>query len=112
MFGKSSNHPTASLPQHGFARTSTWRLTNFSETSATFNLTSEDLDSTSKALWDSDFKLVYTVELEDNALVNEFEVHNPGTSDFECNVLLHTYLRVEVSLHLISLIAECFGNWN
>lgn len=96
VFGKSSNHPTASLPQHGFARISTWRLTNETDTSVTFTLTPDDLDTTSRKQWDTDFQLFYTVDLGESELTCELEVHNPGADDFECNTLLHTYLRVQV----------------
>ena len=96
VFGKSSDHPTATLAQHGFARTSTWRLTSESENSATFTLTHDDLDATTRKLWGLEFRLVYTVELAESELHTQLEVHNLGTEGFECNTLLHTYLRIEV----------------
>lgn len=97
VFGKSTDHPTAALPQHGFARISTWRLTGHTDNSVSFTLTQKDLDATSRNQWGSDFKLVYTVEIEERSLKNIMEVHNPGSTPFECNVLLHTYLRVPVA---------------
>ena len=96
VFGKSSNHPTANLPQHGFARTSTWRIEHELENSITFVLTQEDLDAISRKLWGYEFKLTYTVELGESELKTELEIHNPGTIGFECNALLHTYLWVQV----------------
>jgi len=101
VFGKSTDHPTAALPQHGFARTSRWRLTGHTDNSVAFTLAQKDIDATARSQWGSDFKLVYTVEIEERSLKNIMEVHNPGTSAFECNVLLHTYLRVPVSAPFI-----------
>jgi galactose mutarotase-like enzyme len=96
VFGKSTDHPTAALPQHGFARTSRWRLTGHTDNSVSFTLLQKDIDATARSQWGSDFKLVYTVEIEERSLKNIMEVHNRGSSAFECNVLLHTYLRVPV----------------
>jgi hypothetical protein len=61
-----------------------------------FTLTPNDLDTISRKQWDTDFKLIYTIMLSDSQLTCELEVHNPGNDGFECNTLLHSYLRVNV----------------
>jgi glucose-6-phosphate 1-epimerase len=112
VFGKSSHHPTASLPQHGFARISTWRVIGETENAVTFELRPEDLDSGTRRLWEADFTLTYTVELDEKELKTEFQVYNPGADGFECHTLLHTYLRVPVYHCLTLLTVGRYQNWN
>jgi glucose-6-phosphate 1-epimerase len=112
VFGKSSHHPTASLPQHGFARISTWRVIGEAENSVTFELRPEDLDSVMRRLWEADFTLTYTVELDEKELKTEFQVYNPGADGFECHTLLHTYLRVPVNFSQNQLTLGCHQDWN
>ena len=85
------------------------RLTSETEPSVKFTLTPNDLDTISRTQWDTDFKLIYTIMLSDSQLTCELEVHNPGLNDgFECNTLLHSYLRVNVlSSSLWYLIEGC-----
>jgi D-hexose-6-phosphate mutarotase len=47
-------------------------------------------------MWESEFELTYTIELSETELKTQLEVYNPRTEPFECNTLLHTYLRVNV----------------
>ena len=88
----------ASLPQHGFARTSVWRITKEGENSVTFTLNDNDLATGVKKLWEYEFSMDYTVEvIDEGSLKTTLQVRNPGTETWECNTLLHTYLRVQVS---------------
>ena len=103
VFGKSSHHPTASLPQHGFARTSVWRITAEGTNSVTFSLNDTDLAPDVKKLWDHEFSMDYTVELGETELKTTLQVRNPGTETWECNNLLHTYLRVPVLYSVVLL---------
>lgn len=75
-------------------------MTNQTDNSVTFQLTPHDLDSSQRRLWDAEFQLAYTVKLAETELKTELEVYNPGTEPFECNTLLHTYLRVDVRCSL------------
>ena len=103
MFGKSSHHPTASLPQHGFARTNVWRITAEGTNSVTFSLNDTDLPPDIKKLWDHEFCMDYTVEVGETELKTTLQVQNPGTQPWEYNTLLHTYLRVPVPHSVVSL---------
>jgi hypothetical protein len=111
VFGKSSHHPTASLPQHGFARTNVWRVTAEGENSVTFTLNDNDLSPDVKKLWDYEFSMDYTVEVNESELKTTLQVRNPGTEPWECNTLLHTYLRVPVLPSLEYFSCRMFPKW-
>lgn len=49
--------------------------------------------------WPYEFGLVYSVTLSKEGLGTSLQVQNKGSQDFEFQVLLHSYLRVEVGLH-------------
>ncbi|KAF3918928.1 hypothetical protein ABW20_dc0106187 [Dactylellina cionopaga] len=90
------------LAQHGFARTSKWNLLgNTKEETGVrvdFGLSHESLDADTKAKWPYEFGLIYSVTLTANTLETKIVVQNaadPETkSEFEFNVLFHTYLRI------------------
>ncbi|KAG5357996.1 Glucose-6-phosphate 1-epimerase [Yarrowia sp. B02] len=101
VFGKSSEGPTAALPQHGFARTSTWEyLGQTSEkpvAAIQFGLGPENLSAEAKKQWDYNFTLIYTVTLDDanKTLETRMSVENAEQDKpFDFNILFHTYLRV------------------
>lgn len=48
--------------------------------------------------WPYEFGLVYCVTLTKDGLEMGLQVSNEGKQNFEFQVLLHTYLRVEVSM--------------
>ncbi|PRP87111.1 hypothetical protein PROFUN_01373 [Planoprotostelium fungivorum] len=83
------------LPQHGFARNSTWQLndTKVEEgvTSATFLL--KDSEETKKVFPHS-FELHYTVELKGDEMNTVFLVKNCGSDAFDWTGALHTYFNV------------------
>ena len=64
----------------------------------TLALTHNDIDLTTRTLWPFEFLILYTVELNQVELSTRLEVRNVGLEMFEWNVLLHTYLFVEVRL--------------
>ncbi|KAH3899651.1 probable Glucose-6-phosphate 1-epimerase [Saccharomycodes ludwigii] len=88
------------LPQHGLARNSTWEFlgqTKENPPTIQFGLYSEIANKELTSIWDYDFELIYTIELNKDSLKTEIEVSNPAKSDksFKFNWLFHTYLRIE-----------------
>jgi len=99
VFGKTTEGPTAALPQHGFARISKWELmgkTSESETSVgvDFGLGPENLTVDSRKQWPYDFGLIYSVTLSKTSLETKMLVRNEGQETFDFNILFHTYLRI------------------
>ncbi|KAI5854580.1 galactose mutarotase-like domain-containing protein [Tricharina praecox] len=99
VFGKTTEGPTAALPQHGFARISKWELlgkTSESNTSVQvdFGLGPENLTVDARKQWPYDFGLIYSVVLGKTSLETKMLVRNEGGESFDFNVLFHTYLRV------------------
>ena len=103
------DHATGGLPQHGFARNSTWeylgKSSSESEKHASggdsgvkldFGLSSAQLSEESKKAWPYDFALVYSVTLFKDGLQTMLNVQNKGDKSFEFQMLLHTYFRVDV----------------
>jgi len=106
------NHTTSSLPQHGFARSVRWEFlgksTSESESSQTkagpaddgvtldFGLYSSAIPENFRKAWPYDFGLVYSVTLSRAGLRTMVNVRNEGREPFEFQVLMHTYLGVNV----------------
>ncbi|KAI9207985.1 galactose mutarotase-like domain-containing protein [Polychytrium aggregatum] len=87
------------LPQHGFARNSTWKFLgavkdSSDEVVVQFELRPELVPEHLRALWQHDFRLVYTVRLADRTLTTSLRAENPGSESFLFTSLLHTYLRI------------------
>ncbi|KAI9362980.1 galactose mutarotase-like domain-containing protein [Zopfochytrium polystomum] len=105
QFGTVEGSP---LPQHGFARVSTWdwvglQVDTETETTAAFRLTPDKVPKDLAALWPHPFDVVYTVTLLDTpsgkpALKTALKVANTGASAFSFTTLLHTYFAVK-SIH-------------
>ncbi|KAL2885840.1 Glucose-6-phosphate 1-epimerase [Ceratocystis lukuohia] len=103
VFGTRPDHKeTSKLPQHGFARTSAWdylgKSTSETEGSSVkldFGLSSESIPAASKALWPYTFGLIYSVTLNRESLTTSLVITNEGGEAFDCQMLLHTYLRVD-----------------
>ncbi|PVI05099.1 galactose mutarotase-like protein [Periconia macrospinosa] len=98
-----SGHPTSSLPQHGFARTSRWEFLGKSTSEDTvdsnsvkldFGLYSKGVSEEARKAWPLDFGLVYSVTLSKDSLQTIINVRNEGETSFEFQFLLHTYLKV------------------
>lgn len=110
VFGTAPDHaPTSRLPQHGFARTSRWEFLGKSTSESSpsagpsdasvkldFGLSSATLGDDAKALWPHPFSLIYSVTLTQDGLATAIVITNDGDQPLECQVLLHTYLRVKV----------------
>ncbi|KAI0171270.1 aldose-1-epimerase [Pestalotiopsis sp. NC0098] len=105
VFGTAPNHAaTSKLPQHGFARNSTWEFLGSSTSESTgksdnsvkldFGLSQNNLSDESKKLWPHAFSLQYSVTLTSDNLATGLVVTNQGDQPFEAQILLHTYLRV------------------
>jgi glucose-6-phosphate 1-epimerase len=114
VFGTAPTHPqTKDLPQHGFARTSRWEFLGKSTSESIagkaaseptvkldFGLSSgsEGLDHKAHAHWPFRFNLIYSVTLNPESLTTSIVATNDGAEPFECQVLMHTYLRVNVTI--------------
>lgn len=61
-----------------------------------FGLYSTALPDALKKQWPYDFGLVYSVSLSREGLQTVMQVRNEGKEAFEFQILLHTYLRVDV----------------
>ncbi|KAE9566493.1 Glucose-6-phosphate 1-epimerase [Colletotrichum fructicola] len=104
VFGPPSDAhpPTAKLSQHGFARSSRWEFLGKSTSEGSdnssvkldFGLSSANLDDETKAKWGYKFGAIYSVTLDRESLSTSIVITNEGEEAFDCQVLLHTYLRV------------------
>ncbi|KAK0120352.1 hypothetical protein ONS95_011755 [Cadophora gregata] len=111
VFGTAPNHAaTASLPQHGFARTSRWEFlgkstsesASLSSSSAgddsvklDFGLSASNLSEQSKKAWPYAFGLIYSVTLSREGLTTSLVVRNEGETAWDFQTLMHTYFRVK-----------------
>ena len=105
------DHATGKLPQHGFARNSTWEYLGKSSSESgalakggddsvklDFGRTHEHLSADARKAWAYEFGLVYSVTLGKDGLQTMLNVNNSGKQSFEFQMLLHSYFRVDVSL--------------
>ena len=98
--------PNPAMPQHGFLRTSSaWKLSQshvHDENSVSASLSLESSESTN-ALWPHSFFAKLSIELNTESLTYNLTITNTDTQMFECQALLHTYIRIpsihEVSIH-------------
>lgn len=107
VFGKKTEGPTKDLPQHGFARNSTWEFlgqTKENPPTVQFGLGPENVTPELLKLWKlkdgsegiNDFTLIMSVELSDEALKTSIEIENTSASqEWSFNWLFHTYLRID-----------------
>ncbi|KAJ9080487.1 hypothetical protein DSO57_1024412 [Entomophthora muscae] len=105
QFGKvESPNPVATLPQHGFARISQWKLDeeNSSEASefisVSFSLDSSDLKEQHSDLaesWAYPFTLTYTVCLSAFSLSTTLKVCTTSEKELPITPLLHSYFATE-----------------
>ncbi len=84
------------LPQHGFARSSEWRLANGElrdngQVRVTFHLCESP---ETLALWPYPFRLELDVLLDERTLTVSMAVHNTGDERFDFNAVLHSYFSV------------------
>ncbi|KAK5124933.1 hypothetical protein LTR85_001123 [Meristemomyces frigidus] len=103
-----ADHATSALPQHGFARNSTWEYLGKSSSESgklasggddgvklDFGLSPAELSDEAKKAWPYDFGLVYSVTLGKDGLQTMLNVQNKGKESFEFQMLLHTYFKVD-----------------
>lgn len=119
VFGTAPDHAaTSKLPQHGFARTSRWEFLGKSTSESSshssggddsvkldFGLSPSNLSEESKKAWPHAFGLIYSVTLGRDGLTTSMVVRNEGETAWEFQILLHSYLRIGVSVHLL------LGGW-
>jgi glucose-6-phosphate 1-epimerase len=100
VFGKSNENGFQNLPQHGFARNSTWEFlgqTIADPPTAQFALSPEEANTDIYSKWDNgdnDFTLILTITLNDDNLTTNIEISNPDIKSWKFNWLFHTYLQV------------------
>jgi glucose-6-phosphate 1-epimerase len=117
VFGKSEEAGFNSLPQHGFARNSTWEFlgqTKANPPTVQFALSPEQANPDIYSKWDNgdnDFTLFLTITLNDDNLTTNIEVTNSDSKPWKFNWLFHTYLRVaEIEDTLVNNLPgeECY----
>lgn len=101
------NHATSSLPQHGFARNSNWEFLGKSSSESLgkkdsdesvkldFGLSHTVLCEEFRKAWPYEFGLVYSVTLTKDGLETSLQVQNKGSQNFDFQVLMHTYLKID-----------------
>ncbi|KAL8809046.1 MAG: hypothetical protein Q9223_003500 [Gallowayella weberi] len=107
VFGPPSpEHATGKLPQHGFARNSRWEYLGKSSSESS-SLPNSKGDASVKldfglshsmlpdSKWNYDFNLTYSVTLSQDNLETSLVVRNTGTSNYDFQVLFHSYFAVE-----------------
>ncbi|KAL8764312.1 MAG: hypothetical protein Q9184_000017 [Pyrenodesmia sp. 2 TL-2023] len=101
-----ADHATSQLPQHGFARNSKWEYLGKSSSESSslpnskgdasvkldFGLSDSMID-TSK--WNYSFNLTYSVTLSQDNLETSLVVRNTGSSNYDFQVLFHSYFAVD-----------------
>lgn len=99
-------HETSQLPQHGFARNSTWEFLGKSTSESIskkaddnvkldFGLSSAMLSADAQKKWPFDFGLVYSVTLSKSKLEVQLHVQNKGDKPFDFQCLFHSYFTVK-----------------
>ena len=87
--------PWAAGPQHGFARTSIWEVTDTKDMSDQEDM-SVTLTLNETSAWDEKFKLSYTVTLKESSLELSLSVTNNNLetkTPFQFTTALHTYFK-------------------
>ena len=94
VFPQFSNQGT--LPKHGFARTSEWRLssTGLLENGAAEAVYELKENIARLTIWPHVFRAQLRISIMANALQMKLEIHNSGDTHFSFSTALHTYLAV------------------
>lgn len=99
VFGKNNTDELLSkLPQHGFARNSTWEFlgqTKSSPPTVQFGLNQKIANPELTKLWPLEFNLILTIELGEDFLKTGIEVENTSEQTMKFNWLFHTYLKID-----------------
>jgi len=93
-FGPAPKSPGKKLPNHGFARTSKWSLTDIKEApeSLVLELSLQDSVETRK-LWPFNFELLLKITFTDTVKL-ELISTNTGSETFTYRAALHSYLNI------------------
>jgi len=96
VFGKKDE---VELPQHGFARLSSWEFLGTTSNSAAtvqvdFGLSHHNISKEHQEKWNYPFGLIYSVSLSQTSIETKMLVRNEGVESFNFNILFHTYFRV------------------
>ena len=76
------------IQQHGFARNVDWTVKDLSDTSVVLQLMPSEY---TKAMWDKEFLITFTVTLADYQLQTNMIVENTGDDSFDFSAALHSY---------------------
>ena len=92
-FGK--HEKDTSLPQHGFARTTLWKVIEEKEKEDGSTLIKLELNHTKETLeiWTYEFSLILEVNIG-STLSLSLHIHNVGVKPFKVSTALHTYLAI------------------
>lgn len=107
------SQPLASMPQHGFARTSYWKRVDSESqirTSDKAVLTlGLDVNESTRAVWPHEFSALYKVELTATSLKCTLEINNIDAAEFQCKCM---YKRVSIcrSIIEVSCLLKLFLN--
>ncbi len=82
------------MKQHGFARTSPWHL---ADTSGAHVLLTLNSSAQTRALFDGDFEMQFTLGFQGDALELNWSVRNTGRAAFGLHFGLHPYFRVPLA---------------
>ncbi|TPX45304.1 hypothetical protein SeLEV6574_g03939 [Synchytrium endobioticum] len=93
IFGTVQGNP---LPQHGFARSSTWKWCGVDKgtNDARFDLTNDQVPEDFSRLWQKKFHLTCHITLGAKELTTRLVIRNTDTTRFEFQTLFHTYFSV------------------
>jgi len=87
--------PDKAMPQHGFARTSTWTMMSLEDTAEHSRLVLQlTANKDTLSVWPFKFELEYTVELSAVSLKMTLAVMNVDSNPFNFQALLHTYFLI------------------
>lgn len=120
-----ANSPTSDLPQHGFARISTWEYLGKSSSESAagknsgdssvkldFGLSNEMLDDKMPSQWKNyKFGITYSVTLSKDDLETTLAIRNTDGPEFAFQTLFHTYLAVDVSSPYTCNVASFYFKW-
>lgn len=114
------------LPQHGFARNCRWEFLGKSTSESStvkgqeggdssvkldFGLSASNVPEETRKLWGGEFGLIYSVTLSREGLGTSMVVRNEGSTAWEFQILMHTYLKIQVCLFtLISPQTTSYAN--
>jgi glucose-6-phosphate 1-epimerase len=66
-----------------------------------FGLSDAELSEESKKAWPYSFGLIYSVTLSKDGLTTTMLVRNEGETSWDFQLLMHSYLRISVSIWII-----------